>query len=277
LDVSAGRRRKSLPAWLREPLLHFVLLGGMLFVVDHFLFARTDDPHTIVVDAAVDVEAIKVFRDARGRDPDAEELYALRRVWLDNEVLYREGLALQLDKGDPTIRDRVIFKALSTIEPTLKLPAYSDQILKEWFESHRDKYDEPVRYDFDEAVLEGSASEASVRAFVSALNAGAPGDAKAGLRMFRARPLANLVQSYGAEFAKALESGRVGDWRAIETKDGWRAMRLQQITPAQPADFDTLRGVVFQDWTDATLAEQRSAAVHAMAKRYTVKYAVPKQ
>ena len=40
-------------------------------------------------------------------------------MWLDNEVLYREGLALQVDKGDPAIRERVIFKALSLTGPPL--------------------------------------------------------------------------------------------------------------------------------------------------------------
>src|SRR5262245_50283308 len=102
--------------WLREPLLHFMLLGAVLFALDHLLAGDADGPHTIVVDAVVDAEARKVFHAARQREPNEEELYALRRVWLDNEVLYREGLALGLDKGDPAIRERVIFKALSMIE-----------------------------------------------------------------------------------------------------------------------------------------------------------------
>ena len=78
--------------WMREPLLHFLVLGSLLFAVDHWIAGRADDPRTIVVDAAVDGQAIQVFKGARGREPNADELYALRRVWLDNEVLYREGL-----------------------------------------------------------------------------------------------------------------------------------------------------------------------------------------
>jgi len=78
------------------------------------------------------------------------------------------------------------------------------------------------------------------------------------------------VQSYGLEFAKALEHAPVGEWRAQATRDGLRAIRLVAITPPKPADFDSLRGVVLQDWTDATLADQRTAAVRAMAKKYKV-------
>jgi hypothetical protein len=266
---------KSWPNWLREPLLHFVVLGGLLFVADHLLVSRADDPHTIVVTRDVDSEAIETFEAARGRKPDAAELLALHKVWLDNEVLYREGLALGVDKGDTAIRERVIFKALSVVDSNVKLPPVDDQVLFQWFERHREKYDEPMRYDFDEAVLSGDNSEAAVRDFVKALNSGTPGDAKAGLRVFKGRPRSNLVQSYGQTLADALVSSPVGQWQALSTRDGWRAMRLDASIPSKPADFQALRGVVLQDWTDATAAEQRSQAVHALAKKYKITYETP--
>jgi hypothetical protein len=259
------------PGFLREPLLHFVLLGALLFAADHLVSARRDDPRTIVVGAEVDKEARQVFAAARGRDPNAEELAALRRVWLDNEVLYREGLALQVDRGDTAIRERVIFKALSMVDANVKLPPFDDRVLRTWFEKNRSKYDEPARYDFQEAVLGGDVSEAAVRAFVEALNSGAPGDAKAGLRVFKGRPHANLVQTYGEDFAQALEAANVGQWQAYRTSAGWRAMRLESVSTAKPADFEALRGVILQDWTDAMMAEQRTAAVRALAKKYIVR------
>ncbi|GAA0760781.1 peptidyl-prolyl cis-trans isomerase [Ideonella azotifigens] len=264
--------RAGLPNWTREPLLHFLVLGALLFGADHLLISRSDDPHTIVVGAAVDKEAIEIFKASRNRDPNAEELAALRKVWLDNEVLYREGLALQVDRGDSAIRDRVIFKALSVVDANTKLPPADDATLQKWFESHRAKYDEPARFDFQEAALDGDSSEAAVRAFVTELNAGTPGDAKAGLRVFKGRPHQNLVLSYGEDFAKALETAPVGEWRAEKTREGWRAVRLEAVSPAKPAQFEVLRPVVQQDWTDATLSEQRSAAVQLLAKKYNIRY-----
>ncbi len=265
------------PKWLREPLLHFIVLGGLLFAADHFLVTRAEDPHTIVVSAEVDSSAIEMFRAARGHEPNAEELTALRHVWLDNEVLYREGLALGVDKGDAAIRDRVIFKALSVVDSNVKLPPIDDAGLRKWFEAHRDKYDEPTRYDFDEAVLSGDSSEAAVVAFVKELNNGTPGDAKAGLRVFKGRPQSNLVQSYGQGLADAFVKATPGQWQALSTKDGWRALRLNAITPAKPADFETVRNVVRQDWTDATASEQRSAAVAELTKKYKIKHEVPQK
>jgi hypothetical protein len=269
---SAATGRAARFKWLREPLLHFVILGGVLFAADHFIVSRNDDPRVIVIDADVDARARQVFKDARGREPNADELYALRRVWLDNEVLYREGLSLQLDKGDDAIRERVIFKQLSVIDANTKLPPYDDDTLRKWFEQNRAKYDEPARYDFQEAILVGDKSEQAVRAFVSALNTVGPGkDDKADLRVFSKRPRDNLVQSYGEEFAKELDATPPGEWRALKTRSGWRAMRLESIAKPQPADFESLRGIVLHDWTDATLSDQRSAAVKALAKKYTVK------
>jgi hypothetical protein len=164
---------------MREPLLHFIVLGAVLFAVDHFVASRADDPHTITVDASVDQRAREQFKQEHGRDPNAEELHSLRRVWLDNEVLYREGIAMQLDKGDPAIRDRVIIKVRGMIEAGLSPPTFDERTLRDWFEKNRAKY--------------------------------------------------------GA------------------------------------TDFEKVGGVVLQDWIDARMAEQRSAAVLAMEKRYTVK------
>ncbi len=262
----------SVPTWMREPLLHFVILGGLLFAVDHFMVGRTDDPRTITVASEVDNEAKQVFKAARGREPKAEELDALRRVWLDNEVLYREGLAMQVDKGDTAIRERVIFKALSVVDANVKLPEVNDKVLREWFEGHRAKYDLPARYDFEEAVLAGDTSEAAIRSFVQALNAGTPGDAKAGLRVFKDRPYGNLVQSYGPDFPQTLEASPKGEWQVLKTRDGWHAMRLVAITPPKPADYQVLRNALLQDWKDAVASEQRSAAVRALAKKYKVKF-----
>jgi len=282
LPAAFGATAASAPTrpWLfnllREPLLHFVLLGAVLFSIDHVLIGRADDPLLIVVGAEVDKEAREVFKGANGRDPNTEELAALRRIWLDNEVLYREGLAMQVDRGDSSIRDRVIFKALSVVDANTRRPDIDDKALRAWFETQRAKYDEPTRYDFQEAVLSADNSEAGVRAFAAALNAGTPGEAKAGLRVFKGRPHSNLVQSYGAEFAVALEGAPPGEWRALATRDGWRTVRLDGVTPPKPAQFEALRGVVLQDWTDVTLAEQRSATVRALTKKYKVKFETSK-
>jgi hypothetical protein len=270
-EKASARTTKPAPAWLREPLVHFALIGALLFGIDHVLASRDGDPRVIMVDAEVDAHAIEVFKSARGREPDSDELYALRKVWLDNEVLYREGVALGLDKGDKAIRERVIFKALSMVDAGVKLPPFTEATLREWFEANRQRYDEPARFDFEEAVVSGDRSEPAARAFVVSLNTGAPGDIEAGLRVFTGRPHDNIVQSYGAEFAAALEASPPGEWQALPGREGPRVIRLKTRTPARPAKFEEVSSAVVQDWTDSVMAEQRSAAVRALAQKYKVK------
>src|SRR4051794_16303895 len=73
------RQRANLPAWMREPLLHFIVLGAILFAMDYLIAGRTDGPHTITVDASVDQRERDLFKEAHGRAPNEDELYSLRR------------------------------------------------------------------------------------------------------------------------------------------------------------------------------------------------------
>lgn len=262
----------SFPTWLREPLLHFAVLGALLFGIDSYLVGRSTDPHLIVVDESVDRDAIEIWKGARGVEPTAEELAALRKVWLQNEVLYREGLAMQVDKGDSAIRDRIIFKALSVIDANVRIPDVDDAVLSHWFEEHRAKYDEPQRVNFQEAVLDGDNSEKAVRDFVAQLNKGTRGDAKAGLRVFKDRPVLTITQSYGDQFLQALLAAPTARWLALQGKDGWRAIFIDTVTPAKPAVLAEIRNVVVQDWKDEIGAKQRSTAVDELIAKYKVRY-----
>ena len=259
-------------SWLYEPLLHFVVLGGLLFGIDYYLHGRAGDPHTILIGADVTKELTDLYVTSRGRPPTAQELKGLQQAWLDNEVLYREGLALGVDKGDTMIRDRIVFKVLGVVETGVKVPIPDDKTLRTWFEAHRAKYDEQPRISFEEAALVGASDEAKVRAFVKDLKAGTPGDAQAGLRVFRNRPVASIDQAYGADFTKALGELAPNEWAALPTRDGWRAVRLTAKVAATVADFESRRAAVVQDWRDETASDQRTAAVRAIAKTYTVRY-----
>ena len=138
---------------LREPLLHFLILGAAIFGVDQWRNADSDSASDIVVTAKVQQEAKAIFEAGMKREPKPEELKVLLDRWVDNEILYREGLQLGLDRGDSGIRDRVIFKAMSVTQAGIVLPEVDEAGLKAWFESNRERYDTPARFDFLEAAV----------------------------------------------------------------------------------------------------------------------------
>ena len=267
---------RSMPGGLVRSLFLLIAAGGLLFAIDQPLAGGAGAPRTIVVGSEVNIDAVEAFEESQGRDPNEEELGTLHRVWIDNEVLYREGLARQLDQGDDqgedATRERVISRMLSVIDASIELPPIDDKLLRDWFEEQRARYDEPARYGFREAVLSGDSSESAVRAFAIALNAGTSSDSQAGVRVFQNRPHANIVQSYGSELAKAFQESTTGEWRALRTRDGWRAMRLDSITPAKLVVYDTLRNAVLQDWKVAMTSARRDAAVRTLASSYKIIY-----
>lgn len=256
-------------SFLREPLLHFVVLGGVVFGAEYLIRSKQDDPSVIVVGPEVEQEARAIFRNAKGRDPSAAEMQVLRERWVDNEVLYREGLALRLEQGDPTLRERVIFKALNVIESSLRLPETDEAELRSWFASHRDEYDAPALYDFSEAVP-GDTDPASAQRFAAALNSGAQADVQSGLRIFQARPRNTIVPAFGAAFADALDTLPLREWHVLPSTDGQRIVRLESRVAGENVSFEEARPRVLQDWRDAKAQELRTSAVRELAKKYRV-------
>lgn len=228
-------------------------------------------PEKIVVGGYVNHEAVHQFAKASGHQPTRQELLSIHRVWIDNEVLYREGKKLPLAAGEASNRERVIEKQLEELEKKLAPQPISDAELARWFERHRDKYQQPARFDFEDAALPGPSSEPSVRALVERLNQGHVADAA--VRAFHDRPESNLVQSYGAGAARELSRSEPGQWRALLTRDGWRAMRLQALKPGQRASFEAERAAIRRDWAATTVAELRPVAVRALWNNYEIEFA----
>ncbi|HUG72453.1 MAG TPA: peptidylprolyl isomerase [Steroidobacteraceae bacterium] len=255
---------------LREPLLLFLLLGAALFALDYVLAAGEEDPALIRIDAAVDAELRAIYFDDRGREPDSAELEVLRQRWIDNEVLYREGLALRLDRGDSAIRARVIFKALNVVQANLQLPAVDEAELRAWFAQKRSRYDQPPRIDFQEAVIVGTPDAAEVARFVAALNSDTQPDLQSGLRVFRDRPRPTIVASFGAPFAAALDTLALDRWHVVVSSEGPRAIRVESRTEGADAGFDTLRDAVLLDWRDQRMQELRTEAVRNLARQYRI-------
>src|SRR6476660_6416007 len=95
---------------IREPLLHFLLLGALLFALYGWIHRAAGSPGEIVVSRG-QVDTLRVqFTRTWQREPTPVELQGLIDSWVRDEVLYREGRALGLDGDDPVIRRRVAQK-----------------------------------------------------------------------------------------------------------------------------------------------------------------------
>ncbi len=100
---------------LSAPALHFLLIGGLLFLWrDTALPASVSPPNAAAAVISVDTETLRELRESfsrtAGRDASAEEEQALLRDYVDQEILYREALARGLDHGDRSVRFRLVEK-----------------------------------------------------------------------------------------------------------------------------------------------------------------------
>jgi len=267
MQIDSNSERTPL---FKDPLLHFLLLGVIVFGLDYALADRDSDTDVISISARVDQELVEVFKSSRQREPSMGELDVLRQRWIDNEVLYRQGLALGLDQGDTAIRERVIFKALNVMQAGIERPEADEATLRAWFEQNRQRYDEPARVDFLEAIVTGPSDESRVQQFADALNANKDFEIQSGLRIFRGRPYASIVASFGEDFAEELSSMPMQTWRVARSSEGLRVVMIESRREMVPAEFETVRLAVLQDWRDRRMQELRTEAVRELAQQYRI-------
>ncbi len=116
---------------LREPLLHFLLLGALLFALDAWLRPApiADSGGEIVVSEGRIRNLAQGFRRTWQRPPTRAELDGLIQDYIREEVLYREAVALGLDQDDTVIRRRLRQKMEFVSDDAAALETPSDQDL----------------------------------------------------------------------------------------------------------------------------------------------------
>ena len=133
---------------LREPLLHFLVIGALLFGV--FQLADADDepaPGEIVVSAGQIANLEAIFSRTWQRPPSAEELDGLVEDYIRDEVLYREAVAMGLDRDDAVIRRRMrqkmefVADVMADVEPT-------DAELKTFVAEHSERFRREPHFSF---------------------------------------------------------------------------------------------------------------------------------
>src|SRR6187549_3091243 len=139
---------------LREPLLHFALLGAVIFGAFRLVAPPASDAADIVITTDRIASITAQFSASHGgRAPREEELHAALDAYVRDEMLYREGLALGLDRDDPVVRSRIRQKADLLSEDALT-PLPSDGDLEAYLAAHRADFDIPARVSFHQIYID---------------------------------------------------------------------------------------------------------------------------
>ena len=254
----------------REPLVHFCLIGALLFGVDAWLHPPKKDERTIVVSQALRQSFIENFDEDKARVPSDAELKKMIDAWVASEILYREGKAMAVDRGDDMIRDRIAYKLQLLIFDQVKVAQPTDQELHAWFENNHQRFDEPERVGF---YLTPPTDEATARRELTDIQAQRESpELQKQTRAVLARPVASIAPAFGADFRDALLALPLGQWNVLQSKDGWHVVRLDSHRPGKSATLDDVRQEAARIWHDDEVRQRAWEAVNRLKAQYTVRY-----
>jgi parvulin-like peptidyl-prolyl isomerase len=221
------------------------------------------------------------FEAQWGRAPTMRELDQLVEADVKEEILYREGLAMGLDKDDEIVRRRMAQKMQFLAEDVVAAHVPTEAELRAWFDENRARFEEPARVSFRHLYF--SPDRRGVNARADAENAlaelkDAPEDTKfvsADPFMFqeyyRDRAAEYLNKEFGPPFTVAVAKLPAGSWRGpIESGFGWHLVFVDAVIPARAPPFEEIE----QDVKNAWLDEQKTKSVEDAYKDMRAKYTV---
>jgi peptidyl-prolyl cis-trans isomerase C len=268
--------------WIREPLLHFLVIGAGLFAVYGFLHGPVEPPRNDrIVVAAADVERLaSVFGKTRMRPPTAEETEHLIAEFVREEVLYREALALGLDRDDVAIR-RLLRQKFEFLTQDLAVEREPERAkLVAWYEAHTERYREPARITFTQVYFDidrrrGDGERQATVALASLRNgtgiSDALGDGQLLDTVYEDKTEQDVAAMFGPDFAAAVLQLQPGLWSGpIRSGYGIHLVRLDARSPGRERSFEAVADQVQNDWAYA----ERHAANEEIYRRLLDRYEV---
>jgi hypothetical protein len=265
---------------LREPLVHFLALGLALFVLyDAVSGSRGGTDRRIVVDDAAVAAIVRMHEAAWKRPPSPAELKGLVDAYVREEVLYREGVAMRLDRDDLVIRRRVQQKIVVLTEETGAKAAPTDAELEAYLSKHADRYARPAIIGFDQVMFDpmkrGAALRADVDVALARLRAGASPDAMgdSALLPVTTDAIATdlLARDYGESFAASVIALPIGSWSGpVASGYGAHLVRVNRRTPGRQATLPEARAAVERDWENDRRTRASEAYYQDALRKYDV-------
>ena len=240
-----------------------------MFGVDAWLHPPKREDHTIVVSKALRQSFIDNFDEDHVRVPTADQLKKMTDAWVASEILYREGKAMAVDRGDDMIRDRIAYKLQLLIFDQVKVGKPTEAQLQAWFAANHAQFDQPELVGF---YITPPADEASARRALADIQAQRESAELQGkTRAILARPLDTIAPAFGLDFRNALVTLPVGEWRVLQSNEGWHVVRLDSRRPGRLAQLQDVRDEAIRLWHNETVRQQAWEAVNRLKTQYTVR------
>ena len=148
-------KHSKLSTLLREPLFHFLLIGAVIFLLFSQINTTEDENDKQIIITKEKIENLEnAWIKAKGRQPSAEEMEQQLEYDIHEQVLYREAMAMGLDKDDMIIRRRLSQKMKYLFDDLSVVDKPSDAALKKFVSEHPSKFTKPATISFSQVYLD---------------------------------------------------------------------------------------------------------------------------
>ena len=282
--VGAATRRL-----FREPLVQFLLAGATLFLLYEVSAGGGSERNDrIVVDAGRSERLAAEFARTWMRPPTRAELDGLIQDFVTEEVLYREALALGLDRDDLVVRRRMRQKMEFLNDDLAENHQPTDAELQAFLDANSDKYRRPARLGFVQVFVgsEGRAPEMRIEAdrLLAQLKA-EPAAAAIPGTLGRPSLLPDQLKDatwdeieaiFGRAFAAALELAPLDVWAGpFESSYGLHLVRVTLREPGSGPPLAEIRSDVEREWSYQQRQRARQAFYEILRERYDVSIEMP--
>ncbi len=272
---------------LREPLVHFVVMGAVLFLVFGLSSGRGgmqvgragQTSGRIVVTPGNISQLAAGFERSWKRAPSESELEGLIEDYVRDEVYYREALAMGLDREDAVIRRRLRQKLEFLSEDLEALDPPTDKTLQSFLDEHADEFRvEPLiafRQVYVDSDRRGGAALEHARRVLADLRAGAP-SATLGDPMLLAPELGlsrltKVAARFGDDFAEALLEVPLGVWQGpVRSSYGLHLVEVIERVAGYSPDLGEVREAVQREWLAARKAEIKEQVYRKFRQHYSI-------
>ncbi len=263
----------------REPLLHFVVLGGLLFAAYSWLRRGEVEAVPVVRITANEVAWLKeTWSRQWRREPSREELRGLVTDFLKEELLAREARAMRLDEDDTIVRRRLAQKVAFLVDDTARLREPTEQDLRRFYDAHPEFFQMGARVSFTHVFFsreKRADAEADARKALPELARGADAAAMGDQLLIDAEMRdadeRAVAAQFGPDFASAVLKLKPDVWSGpVISGYGVHLVRVSELTPGRLREFAEVQTQVQERWRDEQQRESSAGYFASLLKKYGV-------
>jgi len=266
---------------IKEPLVHFLAFGALLFGVGLLRAEAGPDEEGIIITSGVVEHLMEGFRLTWQRPPTESEVQGLVEEYLKEELFYREAMAMGLDRDDQIVRRRLRQKLefltadlVGSMEPT-------EEDLQAYLDANVDMYRQEATVGFVQVYMgeRESAEEDKARALTILeelrTNPNADPEQMGNPFMYpvtwRDMPERDLLGVFGDEFTAQLVELPVGEWSGpVTSAFGFHIARLDALELGRPSELHEVRDIVYRDLVSERTREAEQMFFEGLRSRYKV-------